>query len=93
MKVEHLGQIVEIEPARAALDHKIIELLRRRGPLKQNTVYVTTCRHPEFLEAVESLVQRNLIVRETTSRKNSFLLRLVYSGPRRGKTVNDETSR
>ncbi|HEV2173031.1 MAG TPA: hypothetical protein VGR71_05665 [Nitrospira sp.] len=85
MKVEHLGQIVDMDPARASLDHKIIELLRKRGPLKQNTVYVTTCRHPQFLEAVESLVQRNLIVRETTSRRNSFVLRLIYSGPNKGR--------
>ena len=87
MKVEHLGQIVDVDPRQAAFENKILDLLRKRGPTRQHVVYVTTGRHVSFLEVVESLVERNLIVRETTTRNNSFVLRVVYSGPNRGRVT------
>jgi hypothetical protein len=79
MLVKHLGQVVDIDPALAAVENKILETLGK-GPKKRITVYLATRRSCRFSEALESLVGRGLVVRETTARKNSFLLRLAKEG-------------
>jgi len=76
LKVEHLGKIVSVDPAVAALENSILQFLKG-GPKRQHTVYVATGRRKNFFEVVEDLVQRNLVVRQTTTKRRVFILRAV----------------
>lgn len=81
MKVEHLGELVEIDPKQAALEHSIVNALRNRGVLKQRTLWFCCAGQrsgPEgFKKALDHLVEKGHIVRMTTNRSNSFTYRLV----------------
>ena len=84
MKLEHLGEIIDMDSNIAALEVAILRCLKRHGPLNQPQLYnrvaarnygVKVLTDPVFLNSIERLVQKDLILRSVT-RRNGFLLRL-----------------
>ncbi len=84
MKLEHLGEMVDMNPNIAALEVAILRCLKRHGPLSQTQLYnsvaarnygVKALTDPVLLNSIERLVQKELILRSVT-RRNGFLLRL-----------------
>lgn len=81
MKCEHLGQIVvNTDIVEAAFENSVVRCVRKYGPLRQKEVWVRTAGRRigqiAFQRIIDSLVERELIVRQTTNRVNSFILRL-----------------
>jgi hypothetical protein len=82
MLCEHLGEIVEVQdPAKVSYENAIIRCLRKHGPSRQNDVYIHTAGrrvgHEAFLRVIDELVQRGIVTRLTTNRRNSFVLRMA----------------
>ena len=85
MKCEHLGQIENVDPKRAALENSMIAALRRHGPMRQKDLWYRahalrlgeySYARPIFNLIVESLVESGTVIRQTTNRRNSFILKL-----------------
>jgi hypothetical protein len=82
MLCEHLGEIVEVEDrVKASYENAVIRCLRKHGPSRQNDVYIRTAGrrigHDSFLRLIDGLVERGVIVRQTTNRRDSFVLRMA----------------
>lgn len=81
MKCEHLGVVTEVDPTQAAMENAVLRVLRQHGPITYRDVWSRAGGQRVGAEAfrhlVESLVERGMVVRQTTNRKNSFVLRLV----------------
>ena len=81
MLCEHLGQVVDVDPVAAAYENAVVYSLRKHGPSRQKDVWIRTRGKrigPEaFQRVIDSLVERRVIVRETTNHRNSFILRMA----------------
>ena len=92
MLCEHLGEIVDIQdPVNASYENAVIDYLRRHSSCRQNDLYIRTAGrrlgHQQFLEIIEKLVQRGIVRRQTTNRKDSFVLRLANSDLQRNTST------
>jgi hypothetical protein len=81
MLCEHLGEIVEVQDqVKASYENAVIRCLRKHGPSRQNDVYIRTAGrrigHEAFVRLIDGLVERGVIVRQTTTRRDSFVLRM-----------------
>lgn len=87
MLAEHLGVTQEVDPRVATFENIIIRSLRKHGPSYQKDVWVRTTGRRigavQFQAIVDCLVERGVIVRETTTRVNSFRLRMAPDKRRR----------
>lgn len=81
MKVEHLGQVMEIDPREAAIQNSVVRYLKRCGPLTEKQLWVRIrgrgLTREEYRDAVTCLCERDIIVRETTNYTDKFILRLM----------------
>jgi hypothetical protein len=86
MLATHLGQEVEIDPKQAAFENSLIAVLRKHGPTKQKDLWYRAngIRLGPYQEArelfqlcLDSLVEKRVIVRLTTTRRNSFIFRMA----------------
>lgn len=81
MKCEHLGMIVDVDPRVAAYENAVVRALRRHGPSRQKDLWYRSgaqrVGREMFQQTIDSLVDRGIIVRETTNYKNSFILRMA----------------
>jgi hypothetical protein len=89
MVTEHLGKIVDLDPRTIALENSLVRALRTHGPLRQRDLWYRSSapRHgrERFEQAVNSLVERRIIVRQGTNHINSFILRMAPDKRRRAK--------
>ena len=81
MKLEHLGQLVDIDPKRAALENRIVHYMKRCGALTQKALWLRVrsrgISFDGYRVALDALVERGIAVRQSTLRKNSFVLHLA----------------
>jgi hypothetical protein len=82
MLCEHLGELMEVQDqVKASYENAVIRCLRKHGPSRQNDVYIRTAGrrigHEVFLRLIDGLVERDVIVRQTTNRRDSFVLRMA----------------
>lgn len=80
MKCVHLGEVVDIDPRIAASENSLLRSLRRHGPSRTKNLWGRFDRGlgREFFDQVlEGLVERGLVMRETTNHINSHIYRLV----------------
>jgi len=96
MKVEHLGQMVDIDPREAAIHHTVLRYLKRFQPLTERALWLNVrsrgCTDAQYTAAVDYLAGRGFIVRSTTNYTNSFLLRLAKPPKRAPLTPSAEES-
>lgn len=95
MKCEHLGTIQDIEPQIAAFENALVRKLHKHGTLLQNDLDYFVGGSPrlgreQFQQVVDSLVERNIILRCTTNRKNSFVLSLTPWGEHQAEILETE---
>jgi hypothetical protein len=87
MLCEHLGEITDVDLRLATFENVIVRFLRKHGPTRSKDLWVRTAgrRVGEelFDKAVDSLVERRVIVRQTTNRINSFIFRMAPDKRRR----------
>jgi hypothetical protein len=77
MKCLHLGQLMEIEPREAATQNSIMRYLKR--PFRDRVLYRRVkfrgLTFDEFRHSVDALIERGLVVRETTNYTGRYILR------------------
>lgn len=94
MLCEHLGEITDVDLRLATFENVIVRFLQKNGPTRSKDLWVRTAGRrvgeEVFNKAVESLVERRVIVRQTTNRINSFIFRM--SPKRRAENRNEAAS-
>lgn len=94
MKVEHLGELMDVDPKVAAFENVIIHSLRKHGPSRTKDLWVRTGAQrfgkDFFHQVIEGLVTRNLVTRQTTNRVNSFIYRMGPDKRRRERAMARE---
>lgn len=89
MELEHFGEIVNMDPAAAALDESIVRALRLRGPTSQRDLWFRSSAQngsrEEFLASLDRLVEEGRIIRQGTPRKNRFIFRMAPDKRRAAK--------
>lgn len=87
MLIEVLGVVRDVDPVEASLDESIVRALRRWGPSYQRDLWYRSsaqCGTRESFQAsLDRLVERGVIVRSATSRRNSWLFRMAPDQRRR----------
>ena len=91
MKVIHFGQEVDIDPQTAAIHHSVMRYAKRFAPLTERTLWLKVrsrgCSDEQYTAAVDYLVERGLLQRETTNYTNSFLIRVPKPQSRKSSVI------
>jgi len=94
MLCEHLGQVVDQDPKIIAFENSVVKALRLRGPLRQRDLWFRSAAQrvgrEVFESTLDSLVERGIIVRESTNRVNTFLYRMAPDRRRRERAIERE---
>lgn len=95
MQVEHLGRLVDLDPQQAAVENRIVRMLRKhRTGVRQPKLFaiIGAARQGEdvFKAAVGRLAdEERLIKRVTSTQENSFVLQLTIDGERQADILEN----
>ncbi len=85
MKVEHFGQQIEVssdERKACAVENAIVKTLKKHHAMRQRDLWYRAAvgsrvDRETYERCLDRLVERGVIVRETTNRVDSFVIRLA----------------
>jgi len=95
MKLEtSAGEIVDLDPAAAALDESILCALRRWGPTSQSDLWFRSSAQrgtrEAFVASLDRLVDGGHIIRQATRHKNRWIYRVSPDRRRRARAIERE---
>ncbi len=94
MLIEHLGQLVDIDPKVASIENSIVKALRTHGPLRQRDLWFRSgaqrVGREMFVQALDSLAVNRVIVRQSTNRVNAYIFRMAPDARRRERAQRRE---
>lgn len=95
MLAEHLGVVQEVDPKFASVEASIVRALQKHGPMRQKDLWYRCAGvrigREAYQQLIDALVERRVIVRQTTNRINSFILRMASDKRKRERAIVRET--
>jgi hypothetical protein len=81
MLMQRFGELQDVDPLRGAAEASIIRALRKQGPTRQRDLWYRSAGwrvgREVWQQLIDDLVQQRVVVRESTNRVDSFLLRIA----------------